>query len=70
MCVLSIIILIGLILTLSIAPMKMEGNRRLFFEHFAKVNNFDYLIPKNWYLQSREKIMATKVIDLLKSFVN
>jgi hypothetical protein len=30
------------------------GNRRQFFENFAKENGFDPLIPENWYLPPYE----------------
>eukprot|EP00026_Physarum_polycephalum_P000846 Phypoly_transcript_00847.p1 GENE.Phypoly_transcript_00847~~Phypoly_transcript_00847.p1 ORF type:complete len:1309 (+),score=236.62 Phypoly_transcript_00847:226-3927(+) len=34
--------------------------RRKFFEIYAKENSFDPLIPENWYMQSRRKILANK----------
>lgn len=36
-------------------------NRRIFFMNFAKDNNFDALNTNEWYSQSRDKIMSTKV---------
>ena len=37
-------------------------NRRRFFEEYAVANGFDPLNASNWYSQSRDKIMATKVL--------
>eukprot|EP00026_Physarum_polycephalum_P003234 Phypoly_transcript_03244.p1 GENE.Phypoly_transcript_03244~~Phypoly_transcript_03244.p1 ORF type:complete len:742 (+),score=88.29 Phypoly_transcript_03244:221-2446(+) len=36
------------------------NNRRQFFERYAKENDFDPLVPENWYYQSRDKILAIK----------
>ena len=38
-----------------------EEARRKFFEDYATENGFDPLVPKNWYKQARDKIMAAKV---------
>lgn len=38
-------------------------SRMEFFEKFAKDNNFDPHDPNQWYIQSRESIMATKVCN-------
>jgi hypothetical protein len=35
--------------------------RRKFFEDYAEANNFDPLIPENWYSQPTDKVRATKV---------
>eukprot|EP00026_Physarum_polycephalum_P002145 Phypoly_transcript_02149.p1 GENE.Phypoly_transcript_02149~~Phypoly_transcript_02149.p1 ORF type:complete len:898 (+),score=87.49 Phypoly_transcript_02149:121-2814(+) len=35
-----------------------KHRRREFFETYAKENNFNPLIPEEWYLQSREKISS------------
>eukprot|EP00026_Physarum_polycephalum_P001037 Phypoly_transcript_01038.p1 GENE.Phypoly_transcript_01038~~Phypoly_transcript_01038.p1 ORF type:complete len:1240 (+),score=185.34 Phypoly_transcript_01038:28-3720(+) len=42
------------------SPWQEASNRRFFFENYALQNGFDPLVPKNWYLQSREKIRAAK----------
>jgi hypothetical protein len=39
---------------------KIEKQQQ-FFEDFAHNNQFDPKIPENWYLQSIDKIMSTKV---------
>ena len=36
-------------------------SRRLFFDEYASEHDFDPLIPKNWYAQSRREIMHKKV---------
>lgn len=36
-------------------------NRRKFFEEYAQENGFDPLVPDEWYLQSRERIIEKKV---------
>jgi hypothetical protein len=36
--------------------------RRKFFETYAKENNFDPLLPENWYAQSKQQLTSTKVI--------
>lgn len=38
-----------------------EEKRKQFFELYAQRNNFDPLIPSNWYIQSIPNIMAQKV---------
>lgn len=35
----------------------MIENRRKFFEKYAADNEFDPLVPHNWYAQSIEKMM-------------
>jgi len=45
-------------------------NRRKFFERYAKQNKFDYSVPENWYLQSREKIMAVKGASSIINYHN
>jgi hypothetical protein len=37
------------------------GNRRRFFENYAKENGFDPHDPENWYLQPKDNILAVKV---------
>ena len=39
------------------------NNVRLFFEEFAKNNNFDPLVPSNWYQTPRIAITETKVLQ-------
>ena len=40
-----------------------QGNNiRLFFEEFARNNNFDPLVSSNWYQTPRQAITETKVI--------
>jgi len=46
------------------------GNRRNFFEKFAKDNHFDPLIPTNWYKVPKETIQATKGIVSVLSYYN
>lgn len=36
----------------------------MFFENFAKENNFDPLVPTNWYAVSRDRILAAKVSNM------
>ena len=38
---------------------------RVVFEKYARVHGFDPLVPKAWYSQSHEKMMAAKVCFLL-----
>lgn len=38
-----------------------EENRKKFFEWYAKKNEFDPLVPDNWYRVSIESIMSFKV---------
>ena len=40
-------------------------SRRIFFERYAEQQGFDPLNPDYWYSQSRDKILAVKVQDLL-----
>eukprot|EP00026_Physarum_polycephalum_P001003 Phypoly_transcript_01004.p1 GENE.Phypoly_transcript_01004~~Phypoly_transcript_01004.p1 ORF type:complete len:1224 (-),score=188.92 Phypoly_transcript_01004:75-3746(-) len=41
--------------------LSQQGNNvRVFFEEFAKANNFDPLIPANWYQTPRQAITETK----------
>jgi hypothetical protein len=37
------------------------SRRRKLFENYAKANDFDPLIPENWYLQPLKRIMAVEV---------
>jgi hypothetical protein len=54
--------LLRLILThFSLAPLHNAQNRRQFLENLANANCFDPLNHTNWYLQSKEKIMALEV---------
>ena len=39
-------------------------NRRRFFTTYAKLNSFDPLVPENWYLQPKDKILSDKVIKI------
>lgn len=34
------------------------ANRKSFFEEFATTNNFDALVPRNWYSISKKQIIA------------
>ena len=43
------------------ATLRDSGSKRKVFENFANENNFDPLVPKNWYLQSKEKMLASPV---------
>jgi hypothetical protein len=52
-----------------IDPWDKSAERRHFFEDYAKENGFDPLIPDNWYSQSRDKIMSTKVVQLEFYFI-
>lgn len=36
-------------------------NRRKFFEDYASENQFDPLVPENWYYQSIDNIISKKV---------
>ena len=45
---------------LLLAYYKVE-NRRKFFENYARENDFDPLVPDNWYSQINNKIMSVKV---------
>lgn len=36
-------------------------DRRKFFENYAQLNKFDPLVPDNWYLQPKERILAHSV---------
>ena len=40
-----------------------EIQRRNFFENYASANDFDPLVPDNWYAQPKDKIMSYKVIS-------
>ena len=35
--------------------------RKLFFENYARTNNFDPLVPSNWYAQPRDNLLSAKV---------
>eukprot|EP00026_Physarum_polycephalum_P000178 Phypoly_transcript_00178.p1 GENE.Phypoly_transcript_00178~~Phypoly_transcript_00178.p1 ORF type:complete len:1068 (-),score=137.60 Phypoly_transcript_00178:3031-5769(-) len=48
------------IVNASFAPKFSKEYRRRFFEKYASANGFDPLLASNWYLQPKEKIMATK----------
>jgi hypothetical protein len=48
--------------TFFLAPWRVIGNRRKFFENFAKEHGFDPLVPENWYLRSRKQIANYKVL--------
>ena len=37
--------------------------RRKYFENYARANDFDPLVPDNWYSQSKDKIVGMKVIQ-------
>eukprot|EP00026_Physarum_polycephalum_P002024 Phypoly_transcript_02028.p1 GENE.Phypoly_transcript_02028~~Phypoly_transcript_02028.p1 ORF type:complete len:915 (+),score=93.17 Phypoly_transcript_02028:73-2745(+) len=37
-----------------------KRNRKVFFEAFAQENEFDSLVPQNWYYASRKKFFATQ----------
>eukprot|EP00026_Physarum_polycephalum_P002139 Phypoly_transcript_02143.p1 GENE.Phypoly_transcript_02143~~Phypoly_transcript_02143.p1 ORF type:complete len:817 (+),score=78.77 Phypoly_transcript_02143:221-2671(+) len=41
------------------------GNRKQFFANFAAENQFDPLIPSNWYSNVRQLTQATKALQLL-----
>ena len=63
------------VITHSVASWNEAENRRALFDKYAKENNFDPLIPENWYHQPIKRIMATKVrstfiYSLLQTFVN
>eukprot|EP00026_Physarum_polycephalum_P005354 Phypoly_transcript_05386.p1 GENE.Phypoly_transcript_05386~~Phypoly_transcript_05386.p1 ORF type:complete len:586 (+),score=95.25 Phypoly_transcript_05386:3-1760(+) len=45
-----------------------KGNRRAFFEEYAKENNFDPLIAENWFKQFPKKIMAKPDAGSVMSF--
>ena len=38
------------------------NNRRIFFEEYAQLNDFDPLNPNNWYLVPEANLIATKVL--------
>ena len=38
-------------------------SRRKYFENYARANDFDPLVPDNWYSQSKDKIVGMKVIQ-------
>jgi hypothetical protein len=44
-----------------LASWYLTSNKRKFFEKFAEKNEFDPLLPYNWYSQSKEKILAEQV---------
>jgi hypothetical protein len=41
-----------------------KGNRRKFFEKYAREHSFDPRVPKNWYKEPVERILNTKVCDI------
>lgn len=43
---------------------------RMFFEKYAKSNNFDPLVPENWYNISRQEVLSIKVYCAMVSDVN
>jgi hypothetical protein len=47
-----------------------EANRRKFFENYASANDFDPLVPDNWYAQPRDKITSYKGAAEVLSFYN
>ena len=40
------------------------------FEKYAKVNEFDPLLPNNWYAQSRKKVLSNKVLNISSFFLS
>jgi hypothetical protein len=42
-------------------------HRKKFFEDYAAANEFDPLVPENWYSQSRQNILASKVYIATKN---
>lgn len=44
--------------------MGTPAKRREFFENFAKEEGFDPLHADQWYLQSKEKLLSRKVIEI------
>ena len=46
-----------------------SGSRRRFFEFFAKANEFDPLIPDNWYNVSSANIVKHKVFPFYIFFI-
>jgi hypothetical protein len=49
---------------ISILVYRDPGNRRLFFENYAKQHSFDPHNPEHWYSQPRDRILEFKVIIL------
>lgn len=49
------------LLTLCIVQFGDVKSRRKFFEDYARDNDFDALVPNNWYIQPREKMKLVKV---------
>lgn len=45
-----------------------KAKRRKWFDNFAKINNIDPLIPKNWYSITTSDISSVKVTLLPLSF--
>jgi hypothetical protein len=43
------------------AVWKVEANRRLFFEQYAKEHNFDHRDPEGWHWQPKENFYDKKV---------
>lgn len=58
---LNTILFIYYLFTIFAAVWPERKTRRNFFEKYAKENNFDALIPDNWYSQSRTKLTNSKV---------
>ena len=49
---------------LSVKVLSM-GERRQFFDDFARAANFDPLSPSNWYSVKLESILEKKVLTIL-----
>ena len=60
-------------LNLILASWNEPGNRRKFFENYAKENDFNPLDPRGWSVQPRKKLMSVRVCPfvsfLLVSFL-
>ena len=56
-----ILIVVLFFIYLNIGSLFHPIKRRMFFEDYAKQNGFDPLIPNNWYVQSKLKILSLKV---------
>lgn len=55
--------------TFYLAFWSKASNRRQFFERYARENQFDPRLPENWYMQSRQKIIQTKVFTFFKILI-
>lgn len=57
----NVILLFEVLIFLQAYYWRVTPNHRKFFEDFANINNFDPLVPENWYSISSEQLTSLPV---------